>query len=235
MLPQLPSDSELASMETFPLSEGHQLEFKETLIAAEALARCVCAFLNGSGGYLILGVRDRDLNICGLYCSEKDIDAFLLRCDNIFHQGLVFSEEGMKLSPNSVRATYKRIGDKRLIFVKVVPDSGVKYVCMNGSAYIRLSASNYRVSADRYYRDADVMLMQKKILKQINEDYTHTIHRLDQELSVGQSKQRCLEQDLQETTALLHSKILTEYAHINQTITHHAQSDAICSFHCSLV
>ena len=237
MLPALPSDTELAKIETFPFTEGHQLEFKETLIAAEALARCVCAFLNGSGGYLILGVRDRDLNICGLYCSEKDIDSFLLRCDNIFHQGLVLSEEGYKLSPKSVTAQYKRCGDRRLIIVKVVPEPNIKYVCLNGVAYVRLSASNYRIGADRYYRDADVMMMQKKILKQLNEDFTRTITSLDQELSAGHAKRQELEGDLQETTALLHTKILHERAaYIQQTrhtTLHHESS--ICNLNCSVM
>ena len=223
-------------MEIFPFSEGHQLEFKETLISAEALARCVCAFLNGSGGYLILGVRDRDLNICGLYCSEKDIDSFLLRCDNIFHQGLVFSEEGHKLSPKSVRATYKRIGDKRLIFVQVVPEPERKYVCLNGVAYIRLSASNYRIGADRYYRDSDVVVMQKKILKKLNDEFTHTITTLDQQLATGHAKRLSLEQDLHETTALLHTKILQEHsARLQEIETKSAEQHPICILQCSLV
>ena len=237
MLPILPSDTELAKMETFPFPEGHQMEFKETLIAAEALARCVCAFLNGSGGYLILGVRDRDLNICGLYCTEKDIDSFLLRCDNIFHQGLVLSEEGYKLSPKSVTAHYKRLGDRRLIFVRVVPEPNIKYVCLNGVAYVRLSASNYRIGADRYYRDADVMMMQKKILKQLNEDFTRTITSLDQQLSAGHTKCHDLENDLQETTSLLHTKILQERAayvqHTNMATHHHQAS--ICNMNCSIM
>jgi hypothetical protein len=237
MLPTLPSDTELAKMETFPFPEGHQMEFKETLIAAEALARCVCAFLNGSGGYLILGVRDRDLNICGLYCSEKDIDSFLLRCDNIFHQGLVLSEEGYKLSPKSVSAQYKRFGERRLIIVRVVPEPGIKYVCLNGLAYVRLSASNYKIGADRYYRDADVMLMQKKILKQLNEDFTRTLTSLDQQVSTGHAKCKELEGDLQETTALLHTKILHERAafiqHMNQTTLRNESS--VCNLYCSVV
>jgi predicted HTH transcriptional regulator len=40
--------------------EGKRLEFKEKVPEPLALAKTACAFANGSGGTIIIGVRDRE-------------------------------------------------------------------------------------------------------------------------------------------------------------------------------
>ena len=81
------------------------------------------------------------------------------------------------------------------------------------------------------------MMMQKKILKQLNEDFTRTITSLDQQISTGHAKCQELEGDLQETTSLLHTKILHERAayiqQTNQIALRHTSS--VCHMICSVV
>ena len=158
-LPMLPSVSELAALETFPFPEGHQWEFKENVIDNSKLHPLICAFLNGAGGYLILGVRDVDLAIMGMpnTTTSKQIDAFMLRCDDIMHCGFVLKEDGKTISPNAVTASVVSLDSTRkIVIVRVEPETGVRYICKNGDMYIRLSASNHRFGSQNYVDSAEL-------------------------------------------------------------------------------
>jgi hypothetical protein len=155
----LPSVTELAGLETFPFPEGHQWEFKENVIDNPKLHPLICAFLNGAGGYLILGVRDVDLAIIGVptTTTAKQIDSFLLRCDDIMHCGFVLKEDGKTIAPNAVTATVISLDSTRkIVIVRVEPEPGVRYICKNGDMYIRLSASNHRFGSQNYVDSAEL-------------------------------------------------------------------------------
>jgi predicted HTH transcriptional regulator len=46
--------------------ESRTLEFKERMPSALAIAKTICAFSNGAGGSIIIGIRDRDKTLIGI-------------------------------------------------------------------------------------------------------------------------------------------------------------------------
>lgn len=212
MLPPLPSDEDLLSMKTFPFMEGFQWEFKETPINNEKLLPVVCAFLNGGGGWLVIGVRDVDRCVCGIPECVKDkvIDSFIVRCDNILHQNLIIREDGRPMSHKCIYARVIFNSMRRLIVVRVEPEPETSYSCYDGSRYIRLSASNYRMSTERYFTQNDMNLMIEKISKKIKKESMYTLVQQQTQLEMGAEKISSLESELTTTRQLLFDKILAE-------------------------
>jgi predicted HTH transcriptional regulator len=135
----------------FPYPEGIHFEFKSSFPAVDAksntkLTETVCAFLNTDGGYLIVGVQDDNRTFLGVP-TNKTLDAFLLRCDNIYHSNNIVHEDGTPISPGTVTAMTVPVGDKILCVVKASPEAGQKYRLNTGEMYYRLSASNFRLLA----------------------------------------------------------------------------------------
>lgn len=210
MLPVLPNDAELSRLDNFPWSESHYLEFKQTLIDSDKLYQCVCAFLNGSGGYLILGIRDYDLQMCGLAESTtiKEVDTFLLKCDNIFHQGFILTTERKRIDPGCVFAELKYLDKKRrIVIVKIQPTSNVRYMCYDGMQYVRLSASNYKITGEQYYNPD---IVRKRVVINIRENYASIIQILQDQVRQNVSKASKIQSELSTTTDLLFKKILDD-------------------------
>ena len=63
--------------------EGKSLEFKEKVPESLALAKTACAFANGGGGTIIIGVRDKDRTIVGL--EEGEIPVLEEKVANIIY------------------------------------------------------------------------------------------------------------------------------------------------------
>jgi ATP-dependent DNA helicase RecG len=53
--------------------EGRTLEFKEKMPSALAIAKTICAFSNGAGGSIIIGIKDRDKALIGIDELESPI------------------------------------------------------------------------------------------------------------------------------------------------------------------
>ena len=160
-------------MATFPFPEGHQIEFKENVIDNLKLHPLICAFLNGSGGYLILGVRDVDHAIIGLPLTTKpkEIDGFMLRCDDIMHCGFVMRDDGKPVGAGAVVAEMHTLDSTRkIVIVRVEPEPGVRYICKNGDMYVRLSASNHRLGGQGYVDHAELkhrlLIIEQRITKE---------------------------------------------------------------------
>lgn len=140
----------------FPYPENSQLEFKQSYVELreEKLWNTICAFLNSSGGYLVLGVSD-DRKICGVLCDKK-LDRFLLNVDNAFHQRKIHTVEGEPLDLGTIKADIlPAASNKHICVVTVIPVPGYTYQLLDGSIYHRLSASNYRQTARREYYTID--------------------------------------------------------------------------------
>lgn len=161
MLPPLPSDEELLTMEKFPYPEGHQLEFKQQPIKYDKLLATICAFLNCDGGYLIIGIKDATLDICGIpkEFTDKNIDTFMLGIDQIYRQELLVDNDGCPISPFNIQVRNVFNSMKRLVIIRIEPD-GRRYHCKySGAQYIRLSCSNSKLSnscVKKYYTDDEV-------------------------------------------------------------------------------
>jgi predicted HTH transcriptional regulator len=210
--PPLPSDAELAILETFPYMEGFQYEFKESVISTERLLQNLCAFLNGKGGWLILGIRDIDRAMSGIpdMYHDKMVDCFILRCDNVFHQRLIISEDGMPVATQCIQARSIVFGKRRFVFVRIEPEEGKTYVCHDGSKYIRLSASNYKFSCDRYYTSHDMSSAVMTAKVKTRKEFSAIIDDLEKDMMRTEKRLCGLEKELETTRRHLCDKILTE-------------------------
>ena len=63
--------------------ESKTLEFKETMPTPQAISKTACAFANGGGGSVIIGVSDRDKKIIGI--DELDIPDLEEKISNIIY------------------------------------------------------------------------------------------------------------------------------------------------------
>ncbi|MCD5415523.1 ATP-binding protein [Candidatus Bipolaricaulota bacterium] len=93
--------------------ESKTLEFKEDLPSSRRLAQTVCAFANGAGGKLIIGVRDEPREIMGI-ASDKVIDYEERISNTIFDS----------IKPTvSMRVTTHHLGeeDALLLVIEVYP------------------------------------------------------------------------------------------------------------------
>ncbi len=205
-------------MDFFPYSESHFFEFKETLISSQKLYQCICAFLNGSGGHLILGIRDRDLKLCGLSktATVKEIDTFMLKCDNIYHQGFILTADGKRLDPTCIRASLKYLsGDRKIIWIRIQPTLNTRYVCFDGMQYVRLSASNFKITGQEYYNPD---ILRNRTITSIRENYTSIIYTLKTRVDQHASKLMEIQCELQSTTHLLFQKILADKANMEKQL-----------------
>jgi predicted HTH transcriptional regulator len=91
--------------------ESRTLEFKEKMPSALAIAKTVCAFSNGAGGSIIIGIRDRDRALIGI--DELEISDVEEQVANITYE---------MLEPiPSFNTTIYNIEGKLLLKVEVYP------------------------------------------------------------------------------------------------------------------
>lgn len=174
-----PTDEQIATLETFPLSEGRTLEFKASWNCAKMkLAQTVCAFLNMEGGHMVVGVHDETLAIHGIRASKKEMDSILLQIDDIYHHQLVYSTDGAPLHKNAIKARFvARANGGYVLVISATKDEvereyvttsngdvGLKRLSENAKIqqtkhayyYVRLMASNYCTAHHKLYTRADL-------------------------------------------------------------------------------
>jgi predicted HTH transcriptional regulator len=208
-LPPFPSEEVLSSLERFPYPEGYQYEFKENLIGQEKLVSTVCALLNNQGGYILIGVRDCDLAICGLpkSATEKKVDMFLLILDTIYHQSLIVKETGEPLDVESIRVTRFSFNNRRLLLITVQPKGEEK-----------VQASNYKVPATKLIREMELQRHLFTQQKKMQEEYKELFEGLQEEIRTGMSKVEALSEELEWTKSKLAEKILADKERAEQTL-----------------
>lgn len=124
--------------------ESKTLEFKEDLPSSRRLAQTVCAFANGAGGKLIIGVRDEPREIMGI-ASDKVIDYEERISNTIFDS----------IKPTvSMRVTTHHLGeeDALLLVIEVYPGN-LKPSYLKGrggdeGTYIRVGSTTRRASPE---------------------------------------------------------------------------------------
>jgi len=94
--------------------EGRMLEFKEELPSGQQLAKTAIAFANGSGGKIIIGIKDKPREIVGI----KSEELFLLEeaVSNMVH------DHCEPLIIPHIRI--EQINDKSLLVIAVYPIMG---------------------------------------------------------------------------------------------------------------
>jgi predicted HTH transcriptional regulator len=221
MLPEFPTNDELLNMNAFPYPEGYQWEYKENIPKSIELTATVCALLNTRGGYIVIGIRDKDLAICGIpeTSTLKHIDNFLLVCDDIYHQGLVIQEDGSRLKQATITAELRTLADgRRLIVIRVTPEVGMKYARHCGKIYIRLAASNYLMRSSRYYTENEFLTHEVSIRRHVMKEYKELVNDLYNDINTGYDKEKQLKRVVESTEKLLYQKILEEKRHAEKKI-----------------
>jgi len=233
MLPTFPSEDSLETLDCFPYPEGYQYEFKENIVSQDKLIPTICAFLNNQGGFIVIGVRDCDLVICGLpkSATEKKIDMFLLSLDTIFHQTLIAKESGDAIDFESLQIKRIITHGRRLLIIQVVPLPNTKYLCRDGSKWIRVSASNYRVSTSKLLHQVDLQRHLFSQQRKLQTEYKDLVENLQAELCSGASKLEAVSTELIWTRAQLYEKILKEKKEADYALSSENQSKKIYSLY----
>lgn len=161
---------DLTDKDAFPALESSTMEFKEGIVSCpnEKIHATVCGFLNNKGGHLVFGVTDAG-QIKGLRGSTKDIDAQLLRLDNMYHLRMITLENGDPIPAGTIQtavvtATSGGV-EKRIIVVTAKPEAGKRYKLRDGSMWYRLSASNYRVQDIAHAQEMQRLTAELEIAK----------------------------------------------------------------------
>ena len=71
-------------LDLISLPESKTLEFKEKMPESLAIAKTACAFANGGGGTILIGVVDKEKTITGI--NEQEIHALEEKIANIVYK-----------------------------------------------------------------------------------------------------------------------------------------------------
>lgn len=73
----------MSILDLISLPESKTLEFKEKMPESLAIAKTACAFANGGGGTILIGVADKEKTITGI--NEQEIHALEEKIANIVY------------------------------------------------------------------------------------------------------------------------------------------------------
>ncbi|MDW7777172.1 MAG: helix-turn-helix domain-containing protein [Methanosarcinales archaeon] len=122
--------------------ESKTLEFKENMPSPQAIAKTACAFANGGGGSIIIGVGDRDKKIIGI--DELTISDLEEKISNIVYT--------MVEPTPAFNAMVYNIEGKLLLKVEIFPGSLKPYHLKNKGeiegTYIRLGSTNRKADLE---------------------------------------------------------------------------------------
>lgn len=218
-----PSDEELCTMLKFPFAESQNFEYKECLNISfkDKILATICAFLNGGGGYLILGVRD-NLDICGVDPTPKELDNFLLKLDQIIHHSQIVTCENETIPIDTIQTRVVRLPTNRvLVLIKVSKILDSSYKLSDGSVYYRLNCSNYKISSSKVYNQSQVWALIEKERSDVQSQHIEFLNALREKLKVQHEKYTELLKEkeiLEEENKKLRSMILKREENLFDTI-----------------
>ncbi len=161
----------------FPFPEGREWEFKEygSLKSAnrsykDTWRRTIVAFLNASGGVLLLGIRDNG-QIVGIPATVGDIDDFKRIIDGMIMESIYLNDGSHIHYRAIVRVEAICLDRERYIialnvYPLVITNEERYFVCRNGDRFLRLNACNCRVPKEPLFTQIQVnqiLTTQKKI------------------------------------------------------------------------
>ena len=173
MLPQLPQ--QWVFNEKAPFQESNTVEFKRVSIftglfnlkslrgsGLPKYKETIHAFLNGVGGYLIMGVLDDGTIAGGENLTPEFLDRFNLWIDSCY--GTFTCKDGIPIDPCLISMKIHTfpvigvIGPPTHILVVEVINKGAPLNIMNraGTIIYRLNASNYKMITEPVYKKRDV-------------------------------------------------------------------------------
>lgn len=220
-LPPFPTDEELMTMTVFPYLEGKQYEFKQSFTRLnplpdapdqligktfERIEQTCCAFLNGEGGYIVCGIRDKDREMVWLEINDIEMDKILLRIDNIFHCKSIYTTDLEDIHPDNIKTKVLSKNGKYLIIITVEPNPNKRYRT-HEFEWVRLNASNYAFKKEKFFRAKDVHgLIYIEEMKFVAK-YTYAIEERDRKIK---KLTRQLNLEMEDNELLMAQKILAE-------------------------
>lgn len=198
MLPLLPKQWVFG--EKVPFTESNMVEFKRVSIftglfnlvslrgsGLPKYKETIHAFLNGVGGYLIMGVLDDGTIVGGENLTPEFLDRFNLWIDSCY--GTLTFKDGLPIDPCKIRIkihTFPVLNNTESpvpthILVVQVNNEGIPLNIMNRSGVIiyRLNASNYKMITEPVYKKRDVKGMIQSIQSHMQEIINEKHRALD--------------------------------------------------------
>ena len=141
MLPNLPDNYHVGHI--FPFPEGQQIEFKEN--KPKKMYDTLCAFLNTSGGYYIIGVADNG-TIRGV--ERSVVDCILLKIDNSIRNGNLLNittgtAAGLKeITTTVIKLDSRKFKELFLLIIRAESTDTSHVFQTESGIWYRLNASN---------------------------------------------------------------------------------------------
>ena len=155
---------DVTGMEIFPGIESNTMEFKLSLsnIIKNKCISTICALLNSKGGYIVFGVEDKERRIIGINLNPIELDEHLRWFDNLYHSKRITDSKGNKLKPGTIETRLINVTPEIYILVLTIrPNPGETYKCQDGTAWHRLSASDYCFQEGS--SEKEMIIMQEKL------------------------------------------------------------------------
>jgi predicted HTH transcriptional regulator len=234
MLPPFPDG--IDKLDTFPIPEGKNFEFKQSVKSIDKLLPTICAFLNAEGGYIVFGVIDNNRRICGLRINSKQVDDFILaHIDSIFQYKRIINQETKEpINPEYIRTeVIKRDDLTYVIVIKIIsPDENITYQIYDGEVFYRLNASNMRIRSDKVYLEEQVTHMLINQKKSLEKEYANIIRSFNIEIKKQSKLIESLSSSNKKVEKILYDKILTEKNEMEQAIIPHNTFSLFRLFDC---
>ena len=139
--------------------ESKTLEFKETMPTTQAIAKTACAFANGGGGTILIGVTDKNKTITGI--DEREIHTLEEKIANIIYTIV-------EPTPAS-HITIHNLEGKLILKIDMFPGSLKPYHLKNKGelegTYIRVGSTN---------RKADIEIIEELRRQRMNISFDET-------------------------------------------------------------
>jgi len=191
--------------EKFKYSESNWLEFKESINSCPKvkIIETVCAFLNTGGGYIVIGINDKE-KLVGIKSKPKDIDLFKLSIDNhISSNSIIYQNDEVILEKYLLITDIVNKNKLKFILIKVTPQDNHNYKLMNGSIIHRLNASNRKIKSTKLMTESSFLssieINQQNIINKYN--------KLVQELNSEIKDLKIKEQNYKKKITLLNNSI----------------------------
>lgn len=172
----------------------------------ERIEQTCCAFLNGEGGYIVCGIRDKDREMVWLSIDDIEMDKILLRIDNIFHCKTIYTTDLEDIKPENIQTRILTKNGKYLIIIQIEPSPGKKYR-MHEFEWVRLNASNYANKREKFFRAKDVNGLLYYEQMKIAAKYNFALEERDRKI---QRLTRSLNLEIEGNELLIAQKILAE-------------------------
>ena len=118
------------------MGESETLEFKKSARLLKDTIEAVCAFANGKGGYVVLGVDDRG-DICGVEATDETVRN-------------IANEIKLNTDPKLYPSVEKMSFAEKTCLVIAVEESPLKPHLAYGRPYLRVGSVNQRVDREKY-------------------------------------------------------------------------------------